>query len=69
MRQISKGLTVKKMAEILGITPPTLRGYIISGKCEFATAYKVPGHSRYSFVFYPEKVREYIGQNASVTAV
>ena len=47
------------IAEALGVNPQTIRLGLEQGKFPFGTA--VQCDKRYSYIYYPEKVKEYIG--------
>ena len=55
-------MTVKEVAELLGKTQQTIRIGLQLGVLPFGTAYKTnPENKSYTYVIFPEKVKEYIG--------
>lgn len=55
-------MTVKEVAELLGKTQQTIRIGLQLGVLPFGTAYKTnPENKSYTYIIFPEKVREYIG--------
>ena len=55
-------MTVKEVAAMLGKTEQTIRVGLQLGMFPFGTAYKTnPDRKSYTYVIYPEKVRQYIG--------
>lgn len=56
-------MTVKEVADLLGKTQQTIRIGLQLGMLPFGTAYKTkPDNKSYTYVIYPEKVRQYIGK-------
>lgn len=53
-------ITVQFIAELLNTTPQTVRVGLQQGEFPFGTALKVGGE-RYTYLFYPEKVKEFFG--------
>ena len=53
--------TVKEVAELLGRSPGTVRAGLKMGIYPFGCAIKKPGAKVTTFVFYPKKVEEYLG--------
>lgn len=55
-------MTVKEVAELLGKTQQTIRIGLQLGVLPFGVAYKTnPENKSYTYVIYPEKVKQYIG--------
>lgn len=55
-------MTVKEVAKLLGKTEQTIRCGLQLGVLPFGTAYKTnPENKSYTYVIFPEKVKEYIG--------
>lgn len=55
-------MTVKEVAELLGKTQQTIRIGLQLGMFPFGTAFKTnPENKSYTYVIYPEKVKQYIG--------
>lgn len=58
-------MTIKEAAEIIGVSPLTIRIGLQRGLFPFGTAFKTKeGNKRYCYVLYPEKVREYLGERS-----
>lgn len=56
-------MMVKDVAELLGKTEATIRVGLQLGVFPFGVAYKTsPSKKNYTYVIYPEKVRQYIGE-------
>ena len=56
-------MKIKEVAELIGTTPQTLRIGLQKGIFPFGAAFKTKAESKnYTYVIYPEKVREYIGE-------
>lgn len=56
-------MTVKEVAEMLGKNEQTIRIGLQLGVFPFGTAYKTkPENKSYTYVIFPEKVRQYIGE-------
>ena len=51
--------TVNDVAERLGVSPQTVRLGLQRGELPFGTAIKTS--SKYTYVIFPEKIKEYIG--------
>ena len=51
--------SIEKVAKILKVNPETVRRGLEQGRYPFGTAVKC--EKRYSYQFYPEKVKEYLG--------
>lgn len=55
-------MKVKEVAEMLGTTVETVRVGLQQGMFPFGVAIKKnPENSRYVYIIFPEKVREYVG--------
>ena len=55
-------MTVKEVAELVGKTQQTIRIGLQLGVLPFGGAYKTnPENKSYTYVIYPEKVKQYIG--------
>lgn len=55
-------MTVKEVAELLGKTQQTIRIGLQLGVLPFGTAYKTnPENKSYTYIIFPEKVKQYIG--------
>lgn len=57
-----KKLTVKDVAQRLGVAETTIRAGLQIGAFPFGTAYKKDGCKTWTYVLYPAKVAEYIGE-------
>ena len=56
-------MTVNEVAEKLGTSPLTVRVGLQQGLFPFGVALKTnENRKNYTYVFFPEKVREYIGE-------
>lgn len=56
----NKKITVQFIADLMNTTPQTVRICLQQGEFPFGVAVKVGG-KRYTYLFYPEKVKEYFG--------
>lgn len=56
----NKKITVQFIADLMNTTPQTVRIGLQQGEFPFGVALKV-GSERYTYLFYPEKVKEYFG--------
>ncbi|MDY2987910.1 MAG: hypothetical protein SOR77_09785 [Peptoniphilus sp.] len=57
-------MNVSDVAEMLGKTQQTIRIGLQRGIFPFGAAYKLDeNNKRYVYVIYPEKVKEYLGEN------
>lgn len=56
----NKKITVQFIADLMNTTPQTVRIGLQLGELPFGVAYKVGG-KRYTYLFYPEKIKEYFG--------
>ena len=55
-------MDVKEVAELLGKTQQTIRIGLQLGVLPFGVAYKTnPDKKSYTYIIFPEKVKEYIG--------
>ena len=55
-------MDVKEVAKLLGKTQQTIRIGLQLGVLPFGVAYKTnPENKSYTYVIYPEKVKQYIG--------
>lgn len=54
-------ITPEKVADALGIPVQTLRVALQYEAYPFGKAYKMPGATKYSYLFSPGAVREYLG--------
>jgi hypothetical protein len=52
-------ITVNEVAEALGVSPQSVRIGLQRGALPFGSAVKTS--SKYTYILYPEKVKEYIG--------
>lgn len=55
-------MKTKDVAKMLGVSVETVRIGLQVGAYPFGTAFKAKGSTHYTYVIYPQKVREYIGQ-------
>ena len=55
-------ITVKAVAKKMGISEQTLRLIMQQGICPFGAAVKLPESSSFDYIFYPAKLREYVGE-------
>ena len=53
-------LTINEVAKALGKSPQFIRICLQRGLLPFGTATKLPNSSRWSYVIFPEKVKEYV---------
>lgn len=54
-------ITVNDVAQALGKSPQFIRVCLQRGLLPFGTACKMPRSNNYTYLIYPEKFREYIG--------
>lgn len=50
-----------KVARAQGVSTITLREALKQGVIPYGAAFKAEGSGRYTYMFFPEKVREYLG--------
>lgn len=55
-------ITVKDVARQLGVSQQTIRVGLQLGLFPFGVAMKKKDADHYSYILYPEKVKEYIGE-------
>lgn len=56
-------MKVKEAAELLGVSQMTIRIGLQKGMFPFGTAFKTDeSRKNYTYVLYPEKVKEFIGE-------
>ena len=55
-------ITIKQVADELGMHPQTVRVFIQSGRFPFGVAMKMPGSNQYTYTIFPQKFYEYIGE-------
>lgn len=56
-------MRVKEVAELLGVTEQTVRVGLQQGVFPFGAAFKTAENRKhYTYVLYPEKVKEYAGE-------
>jgi DNA-binding transcriptional MerR regulator len=56
-------MKVKDVAELLGVSEQTIRIGLQRGLFPFGVAFKRDeGNQHYTYILYPEKVKEYLGQ-------
>lgn len=55
-------ITVEHVARALGKSPQFIRVCLQKGLLPFGTACKMPHSKTYTYVIYPAKFREYIGE-------
>lgn len=55
-------MRVEDVAKKLGKSPQYIRICLQRGLLPFGTATKMPHSSRYTYVIYPKKVKEYISE-------
>lgn len=53
-------LTINEVAKALGKSPQFIRICLQRGLLPFGTATKLPNSSRWSYVIFPEKLKEYV---------
>lgn len=56
-------ITIEMAAKALHCTPLSLRVAIQNEQIPFATAIKQEGSSHYTYIIFPEKYKEYVGDN------
>ena len=54
-------LKINDIAKALGVSPETVRIGLQQNVYPFGTAFKKPGKQNFTYVLFPEKVKEYIG--------
>ena len=54
-------MRVNDLYKLTGICPQTIRVGLQQQLFPFGTAFKLPGNKKYTYVLYPEKVKEYFG--------
>lgn len=57
-----KPITVADVAERLGKSPQYIRVCLQKGLLPFGTACKMPHSSTWSYVIFPQKFKEYVGE-------
>lgn len=55
-------MTVKEVAERLGKSPQFVRICLQRGLFPFGTATKMPNSNQWSYVIFPKKFEEYVGE-------
>lgn len=55
-------ISIERAAEIMGVSPQTLRVGLQKGVFPFGAAIKMPGSSRFTYVIFNKKFEEYYGQ-------
>lgn len=58
-------VTVNDVAKKLGKSPQFVRICLQRGLLPFGTATKLPNSSRWTYVIFPEKVKEYVKNEAT----
>lgn len=53
-------MTVNEVAKLLNKSPQFIRICLQRGLLHFGTATKMPNSSQWTYVIYPEKVKEYV---------
>lgn len=53
-------MTVNEVAKLLNKSPQFIRICLQRGLLPFGTATKMPNSSQWTYVIYPEKVKEYV---------
>lgn len=56
---MAKANQMERIAKVLGVNPQTVRKGLEQGCFPFGTAVKC--EKRYSYIFFPEKVKEFLG--------
>ena len=56
---MAKQSDMERVAKVLGVNPQTVRKGLEQGCFPFGTAVKCD--KRYSYIFFPEKVKEFLG--------
>lgn len=56
-------MTPADVGKLFGVNAHTIRLGLQQGIFDFGVAFKKPGSTTYSYIIYPEKVREKIGGN------
>lgn len=54
-------MKIKDVADALSVSSETVRAGLQLGVYPFGTAFRQDGSKRYTYVLYPKKVREYVG--------
>ena len=52
---------IERIAKLTSTDAQTIRLLLQQGQCEFGTAIKVNNSRRYTYILYPEKVKELFG--------
>lgn len=55
-------IKITTIAQALGVSPETVRVGLQQSIFPFGVAFKKPGRRNYSYVIYPEAVKQYIGE-------
>ena len=58
-------MTIHEVAKALGKSPQFVRICLQRGLLPFGTATKLPNSTRWTYVIFPEKVKEYVGKETS----
>lgn len=62
-----KNVTVNDVAKALNKSPQFIRLCLQRGLLPFGTAAKLPNSSRYCYVIFPEKFKEFVGEKEEKT--
>lgn len=57
---------ITDVAKALSVSPETIREGLKQNVFDFGTAFKKPGKRNYTYVLYPAKVKEILGDVANV---
>lgn len=57
-----QAMTIEQAAEIMGVSPQTVRVGLQKGVFPFGAALKMPGSSRYTYVIYKAEFERLFGQ-------
>lgn len=55
-------ISIERAAEIMGVSPQTLRVGIQKGVFPFGAAVKMPGSSRFTYIIYPAEFERLFGE-------
>lgn len=59
---MAERISIERAAEIMGVSPQTVRVGIQKGVFTFGAAVKMPGSSRYTYVIYPAVFEQLYGE-------
>lgn len=61
-----KPITIEQAAEIMGVSPQTVRVGLQQGVFTFGAAFKIPGSTRFTYVIYPAEFTRLFGERRAI---